>query len=119
MSTELSGDFIKLADTSPDGNETSVEKWAETTLSDEDYLKFLQAKRRHDLLLEQAVNDGIVKFEEVKEEVFSKMLNANVSVYVGTRVTVKEGHTIPMDDEYMEFESRYSNDPSVVYRPVN
>jgi hypothetical protein len=119
MSVILQGDFIKLRDTAADGSEISMDSWAEKTLDRKEYYKYLEAKARNDLIFEDAVNDGIIKFEEIKEEVFSKILNGNVTITVGTRVTVKEGETIPLDDEYMEFERRFSSDPSVMYRPVD
>ncbi|CAB4133517.1 hypothetical protein UFOVP257_239 [uncultured Caudovirales phage] len=119
MSVNLHGDFIKLNDTTPDGTQFSLNDWAEKTLERKEYYRFLEAKARNDLIFENAVNEGIVKFEEIREDVFSKILNANVSIVVGTRITVKEGETIPLDDEFMEFETRFSNDPSVVYRPVD
>ena len=114
----LSGDIVKLIDSTDDGKTITLEQWAEDNLDSDDYFKFLQANSRNSALFERAQFDGIVTVEPVIELLYSRMLNVNVPYQVGVKIKVKEGHTIPLDPVWLEFEARFSNSDKIVYRPV-
>jgi len=115
----ITGEFIKPVDTNNDGSKViSLEEWAEKFLNDEDYYKFLEAKSRQDNILEEAKRSGLLKHEPVIEHLYSKILQKEIPVTVGHRVIVRAGETLELDQEFMEFEARYSSDPLINYNTV-
>jgi hypothetical protein len=115
----ISGDFIKPIDINNDGTKViSLEEWAEKFLNDEDYYKFLEAKSRQDNILEEAKSSGLLKHEPVIELLYSKILQKEIPVTIGNRIIVRDGETLELDQEFMEFEARYSSDPLINYNTV-
>lgn len=115
----ITGEFIKPIDINNDGTKViSLEEWAEKFLNDEDYYKFLEAKSRQDKILEEAKYTGLLKHEPVIEYLFSKILQKEIPVTIGNRITIRDGETLILDQEFMEFEARYSADPQINYSPV-
>jgi hypothetical protein len=115
----ISGDFIKPIDINNDGTKViSLEEWAEKFLNDEDYYKFLEAKSRQDNILEEAKRSGLLKHEPVIELLYSKILQKEIPVTIGNRIIVRDGETLELDQEFMEFEARYSSDPLINYNTV-
>lgn len=110
--------FVKLNDTDGSGNPYTMDMWAEETLSEDEFYNFLRAKARQDAIIGQALDDGTLITEDVYETVRSETLQEEVKIRVGTRLTIKEGHIIEGDPEFLEFEARYAKDPKVIYRPV-
>lgn len=111
----------KLFDTSNNNSLMSIERWAEKTLSNEEYQSFKEAEKRNMLLMEKYESNGLFRREAVKELVYSSTLKQNIHVTVGVNTILAPGVTvldIPIDPEYGAWHARYSADPDVNYNPT-
>lgn len=115
----IEGDFIKPMDFDASLVDViTIDQWAEKHLTNSEYLKFISAKVRNDMIIEEAISSGLMKNEPVTELVFSKILNKNIPIIVGHRITIRDGEKLELDAEYMAFDKRYSESKDIVFNPV-
>lgn len=92
------------------GKPINILTWGQQKLSESDYARLVAAQARQDAMVDSA---GAV-FEDQYETVFSNILQKNVSVVIGTKVTFPADPP-ETDPEYESFDLMFSQDPDIIY----
>ena len=99
----------------------TINDWALTTLSEEEFKEFKQAEERNTNLMLTYQKAGLISINSIEQKFFSSILNEEVSIITGLEVTLSPGVTImdiPIDPEWGMWEARYAADSNVNYSPM-
>ncbi len=107
MSTSF---IISEATEKSTGAPMDILTWGQQKLSPADYDRLVQAQARQDNI----VNNAGGVFEEYHETVFSNILQKNILVVIGSKITFPSGPPTN-DPEWESFDIMFSQDPDISY----
>ncbi len=94
-------------------NSDEINKWAKETLTTEELAQYQSALEANNLLWQSHMDKGLYTLENFSESIHSEVLDANIEVIVGYKITTANGvdlHSLERDSNYINWITRFNNE---------